>query len=246
VPYDEHRLHNALRQHLADVEGEARRFREAGPRHRRCVVHLIPFGVRQNAYLPDEARADSRRALRIPEDDFVILFRSTTSEYKGLKYLIEALASRPPVRSTTLLAVDQRHRLKKLEGMYNVLELGWVDDQGLFQQMYSAADVLAMPSTAEGFGLMALEAMAAGRTVVCFEGTSVESVVHAPDCGLAVPMGDSAALRDALDMLSANPAEARRRGMLGRRLAKDVYDHERYVDSVANLYRSARDRHLHQ
>jgi len=205
-------------------------------------VHLIPFGVRQNTYLPDEARAESRRALRIPEDDFVILFRSTTSEYKGLRYLIEALASRPPARPTTLLAVDERHGLRRLEGAYNVIELGWVEDAGLFQQMYSAADVLAMPSTAEGFGMMALEAMAAGRPVVCFEGTSVESVTHAPDCGLAVPLGDAAALRDALDMLASHPEEASRRGRLGRALASNVYSHELYLDSLENLYRSAYER----
>lgn len=205
-------------------------------------VHLIPFGVDPAMYLPDAARTESRRALGIPENDFVILFRSTTSPYKGLQYLIEALVSRPPARATTLLAVDQRHLLGRLSNAYNVIELGWVDDDATHARMYSAADVLAMPSTAEAFGLMALEAMAAGRPIVSFEGTSLPSVTRAPDCGIAVPMADAAALRDALDMLALHPDEASRRGQLGRRLATEVYGHERYLASIANLYRAVHER----
>jgi glycosyltransferase involved in cell wall biosynthesis len=205
-------------------------------------VHLVPFGIRADSYLPDDARATSRRVLGIPEDDFVILFRSTASAYKGLRYLIDALSLRPPARPTTLLAVDQRRLLTSLAGEYNILELGWVEDESLYHMMYSAADVLVMPSTAEGFGLMALEAMAAGRPVVSFAGTAVPSVTRAPECGIAVPMGDSIALREELDQLAANRADALRRGQLGRRIARDEHRHERYLDALTDVYNLAAER----
>lgn len=205
-------------------------------------VHLIPFGIHVEDYLPDNARDASRRALGIPEEDFVILFRSTTSVYKGLRYLIEALSERPPSRPTTLLAVDQRWLLGDLKHQYNIVELGWVEDENLHRMMYSAADVLAMPSTAEGFGLMALEAMAAGRPVISFQGTSVPYVTRAPECGVAVPRGDSAALRAAIDTLSANPEDVRRRGQLARRIAREDYDHGHYLDALRAVYDSALER----
>jgi len=75
---------------------------------------------------------------------------------------------------------------------------------------------------------------------VCFEGTAVPQVTHAPDCGVAVPKGDSNALRAAIDHLEANPEEARRRGELGRRIAAEEYSHEHYLDALAALYRSVR------
>lgn len=200
-------------------------------------VHLIPFGVDASLFLPDEERASSRRALGIPEDHFVLLLRASTWPVKGLSYIIEALASKAPERPTTLLTVDQKGLLAALSPAFNLVERGWVADEGLYPRLFSAADVLLMPSVAEAFGLMAVEAMAAGRPVVCFEGTALPSVTRAPECGIAVPMGDARALREAIDRLSADPAEAARRGALGREIAAERYDHERYVDALVALYR---------
>jgi len=205
-------------------------------------THLIPFGIDTSAYLADSEKVESRRRLKIPKDDLVLFFRSTSSQFKGLKYIIEALASRRPDRPTTLLTVDQRGHLKSLAADYTIVEMGWVEDAALYPRLFSACDVFLMPSTAEAFGLMALEAMAAGRPVVSFEGTSLPSVTHAPECGVAVPMGDAHALRGAIDHLSQDPAEAERRGALGRTIATDVYGHDKYLDSLAALYRSAAER----
>jgi len=205
-------------------------------------VHLIPFGIDTAAYLPGSERAASRRALGIPEGDFVILFRSSPYDVKGLRFIIEALGSRRPERSTTLVTLDRRHLIKDLTSDYNVVEMGWVQDPRAHAAVFSACDVFLMPSTAEAFGLMALEAMAAGRPVISFEGTAVPWVTSAPECGIAVPMGDSSALRAAIDSLAESPEDARRRGQLGRQIANDRFKHEQYLDSVANLYRAVLDR----
>jgi glycosyltransferase involved in cell wall biosynthesis len=202
-------------------------------------VHLIPFGIETCSALADDAKMESRRHLGIPEVDFVLFFRETASPVKGLRHIVEALESHRPERPTTLLTVDQRGLLGSLDSNYNVVELGWVDDPDLQQLLYSACDVFLMPSTAEAFGLMALEAMAAGRPVICFEGTALPSVTHAPECGIAVPMGDSSALRRAIDGLCGDPVDAARRGAMGRRLASENYDYEVFLDSLAGLYRSA-------
>jgi glycosyltransferase involved in cell wall biosynthesis len=201
-------------------------------------VHLIPFGVDVSAYLPDSSKAESRRLLGIPEDHFVLLFRATPSEVKGLRYISAALRLRRPQRNTTLLTVDRKGLMRELSGPYNVVDLGWVENEALHPHIYSACDVFLMPSTAEAFGLMALEAMAAGRPVVCFEGTSLPRVTRSPRCGISVPSGDVEALREAIDRLSSDPEEARRRGELGRLIAKSDFSYERYLDSLAELYES--------
>jgi len=201
-------------------------------------VHLIPFGVDGGSWLPDTERAASRARLGIAPDDFVVFLRSTDAEVKGLSSAIEALRSRRPDRPTTILTVDRVGLLAELAPDYTIVELGWVEDPALYPCAFSACDVFLMPSTAEAFGLMALEAMASGRPVICFEGTSLPSVVHAPECGVAVPSGDALALRRAIDALSADAADAERRGRLGRTIATEVYAHERYLDAMAALYRS--------
>ena len=201
-------------------------------------VHSIPFGIDTASFLPDSEKTASRKLLGIPADDFVVLFRANNWEYKGLRYILEALGSRPPDRPTTLLAVDQRGLVRSLTPAYNVIDLGWVDDPSRYAQVFSACDVLLMPSTAESFGLMALEAMAAGRAVVCFEGTAVPAITHAPECGIAVPAGDSSALRAAIDGLARQPEEAARRGLLGKMIATGSFGQERYLASLATLYRT--------
>jgi glycosyltransferase involved in cell wall biosynthesis len=199
-------------------------------------VHLIPFGIKVSDFLPDQERASSRRSLGIPEDDYVILFRSTDSGLKGQEFALDALGSGPPSRSTTVLTVDQTGLIEHLSGDYGIRERGWIHDRDEYARVLSACDILLMPSPAESFGLMALEAMAAGRPVVCFEGTAVASLTRAPECGVAVPVGDAMALRRATDALMADPVEAQRRGDLGRRIAQNVYAHNRYLRALKSLY----------
>ena len=114
--------------------------------------------------------------------------------------------------------------------------MGWVEDAELYPRLFAACDVFLMPSTGEAFGLMALEAMASARPVVCFEGTALPGVTHAPECGIAVPSGDTAALRDAIDGLAADPRRSRAAASIGRTIAVEQFSHERYLDSLVSLY----------
>lgn len=205
-------------------------------------VHLVPFGIRTEQFLPDGAQAASRALLGIPPNDFLVLLRVERGGFKGLDYAVQALEAKPPSRPTTIITLDAKGELDGLRTAYNLVELGWVDDQDLYAAILSACDVLLMPSTAETFGLMAVEAMAASRPVLSFEGTALESITHAPDCGVTVPMGDSGALRGALDQLAANPEEARRRGSLGSTLARNTYNHDAYVDALVGIYTRSIDR----
>jgi glycosyltransferase involved in cell wall biosynthesis len=206
-------------------------------------VHLIPFGVDTALFGAHHDKASIRRELGIAEDDFVLLFRATEWPIKGLSYIIEALSSRPPARPTTLLTVEDTGLLKSLSGAYTVLDLGRVEDDVRMAQLFAAADVFLMPSTAESFGLMAVEAMASSRPVICFQDTAVETVTHAPECGVAVPWRDATALREAIDRLMANPAEATHRGELGRKIVEQEYAYERYLDDMAAVYEKVLQRH---
>jgi glycosyltransferase involved in cell wall biosynthesis len=62
--------------------------------------------------------------------------------------------------------------------------------------LYSTADVLAMPSAYEGFGIPVIEAMACGAPVVCSDGGALPEA--AGDAALIVPVDDIASLADAL------------------------------------------------
>lgn len=205
-------------------------------------VHLIPFGIDVTTFRHDLDRSAARRHLGIGDDEFVLFFRAVPSPNKGLRFIREALLASPPARATTLLTVDRRGLLADLTSDYHVIDMGWVEDTELYPRLFAACDVFLMPSTGEAFGLMALEAMASARPVICFEGTALPGVTHAPECGLAVPSGDTAALRDAIDGLMLDPSEVARRGEIGRTIAVEEFSHERYVDSLVSLYETVASR----
>jgi len=81
-------------------------------------------------------------------------------------------------------------------------------------EAYASCDVFCLPSRQEGFGIVFLEAMAAGKPVVACRGTAAEELVD-PDLGILVPTDDARALADALHRLLTDPAERARLGSRG-------------------------------
>jgi glycosyltransferase involved in cell wall biosynthesis len=98
------------------------------------------------------------------------------------------------------------------------------------------ADVVAVPSRYEGFGLPALEAMAAGAPVVAADATSLPEVVGA--AGLLVPVGDVSAWASALGDLLGDPDGRARLAAAGRERAAR-FTPEANARAFAALYREA-------
>jgi glycosyltransferase involved in cell wall biosynthesis len=100
-----------------------------------------------------------------------------------------------------------------------------------------AIDVFAMPSIWEGFGLVLLEAMAAGRPIVASRVATIPEVVVDGETGLLVPAGDPQALADALAALAEQPAVARRLGEAGRERLRRHFSLDKMVGDTELLYR---------
>ena len=78
------------------------------------------------------------------------------------------------------------------------------------ERLYRAADVFAFPSVKEGFGLAALEALAAGVPLVASDIDVFRSFLTDGESALLHPVGDAAALAAALEHVAREP-ELRRR-----------------------------------
>jgi glycosyltransferase involved in cell wall biosynthesis len=112
--------------------------------------------------------------------------------------------------------------------------LGHVEDMRTF---YARCDVVAVPTLkwlGEGFGLAALEAMAAGRAVVVSDAGSLPEVVG--DAGVVVPAGSVEALAEALERLR-DPAVRVSLGFAARERARTRYSLEAMIDGTIAVYR---------
>jgi glycosyltransferase involved in cell wall biosynthesis len=197
---------------------------------------LIPFGLDLTVYKPKDKEA-ARARLGVLPGLPVVFIRALASPFKGLFEFIEALRSLGPDRKMCIIVVQETGHFEEFLGQHQVLEFGWTDDESLLLDMYAACDFLAMPSKAEAFGLMAIEAMACGRPVLSLEGTALPGVTFAPAAGLAVPANDVRALAHGIDYLISNPDECDARGRLSRALAQQHYDITRQAQLTAELYR---------
>lgn len=199
-------------------------------------VTLIPFGLDLEKYKPADKKAARARLGVLPERP-VIFLRSSSTPYKGLQEFIVALEVLNPEIQLCIISLQEVGHFDKFIGKHQVIEFGWSDDEELLMDFYAACDLFAMPSMAEAFGLMAIEAMACGRPVLSFERTSLPGISFAPEAGLSVPYGDSIALAHEIERIINNPEELEARGRCSRLLAVEHYDIRDQARATADFYK---------
>jgi glycosyltransferase involved in cell wall biosynthesis len=171
-----------------------------------CAV--LPSGVDLELFVPG-SRRDARRVLRLDHEPRVILYVGRLAAGKGLDTLLEAFSVlRAAVPSASLALVGSGPLQARLErrvladGLARSVRLvGEVPHQAIPCWM-QAADVVVLPSEAEGMPNVVREALACGRPVVATPVGDVPHVLSA-DAGRLVPAADPAALADALTSVLA-------------------------------------------
>jgi glycosyltransferase involved in cell wall biosynthesis len=128
------------------------------------------------------------------------------------------LAGRPPS------SADLRYlQILGLEDCVRVL--GYVSPETL-RQVYRDAGLFVLSSDEEGLGIGLLEAMASGLPVVSTRCGGPETAIEEGETGLMVPVGDAAALGDALHRLVLDPELGYRMGKAGRARAEERFSIE--------------------
>ena len=175
----------------------------------------------------------------------VVLFAGRIDDaMKGADLLAEAfshvLAARPDARLVTLATKASAARLISRLGQA-VECLGWIADAGILARILSAVHVVVVPSRYEPFGLVGLEAMAAGVPVVATPVGGLKELVRTGYNGILLRHKTSSAwaaeLADAVLALLNQPHLACTMGRRGRALAHREYRVETVARRIETLYR---------
>jgi len=133
-------------------------------------VHVLPNGFSQREFHPrsPEERVETRARLGFADDDVVIVFVANELERKGFAQLVEAI-SRLRDPSVRLLAVggfrqSEARALVSRAGLEGRVVLHGATSE--VAGLYAAADVFALPTKYEAWGLVIVEAMACGLPVL--------------------------------------------------------------------------------
>lgn len=166
-------------------------------------------------------------------------YRDATDLYKGFKQLILAVGQLtrhvPGVRLWIVGDGDARPDLEqwiagRMEREF-VDFLGRTSDDRL-EQLYQAADVFALPSEGEGFGLVFVEAMAHGLPCVCVNAGAAPEVVHDGETGLVARPRDIADLADKLYVLAKNPVLRTRLSTEARRTYAERFTAQAFDERI--------------
>ena len=168
-----------------------------------------------------------------------VLFLSRVERRKGLDVLIRAMAHLQDL-GVRLVVAGEGPQLKEAKELVDALRvkaefLGVLTEADV-PRAYRAASVYCAPGLGgESFGIVLVEAMAAGTAVVCSDLPGFRAVVG--DAGVLVPPGDPNALAAAL-----RSALTERSDDLGRKATEraHAFDWSNLVVGVEALYRRAR------
>ncbi|MCP3680544.1 MAG: glycosyltransferase [Gammaproteobacteria bacterium] len=214
---------------------------KSSPMLNHATVHQIPFGLDLDFFSPT-ATPNAREKLGIADNALVITFRSDNNEFKGLPYILQALERIKAQQPIAIITLSRKPLKQQFNERFQVINLGWTNDEAQIRDAFVASDIFLMPSIAEAFGMMAIEALACAKPIIVFADTSLPEVTFSPDVGIAVPMRDGEALYHALQNLIDNPDERRNRGKKGREIAELHYDEKIHANRIAEIYKKVVNR----
>lgn len=207
---------------------------------------VIPFGIHAERYEAKPEVLARASELRAGHERPIVLFVGRLIYYKGVDVLVEAMAG----VDADLVIVGQgplegmlRERAAALRVLDRITFLPFLADDDLIA-WYHAADVFCLPSVArsEAFGLVQLEAHAAGTPVVSTRlTTGVPYVNQDGVTGLTVEPGDVEELAAALNDLARDAALRERLGRQARARVLAEFTTERMVERILELYRDVID-----
>lgn len=184
-------------------------------------IRVIPVGVDLERW-----QAPPR-----PERDRVdVLFVGGDFERKGGPELVAAVRDLGP---DVHLTVVTRERLELGEQVTVINDLGPNDPRLI--ALYHAADVFALPSRAETFGIAVVEAAAAGLPVIATRIGAFADIVDHGVTGLLVSAGDADGVGEQLAALVADPERRRRMGVAAAERAARRFDARRNAGALVDL-----------
>jgi glycosyltransferase involved in cell wall biosynthesis len=211
-------------------------------------TYVVLNAIDGQQWEPGRGRDDARRELGIAVDSPVVITVCRLFPGKGPGELIKAMAIvRKEQSDATLLVVGHD---PSPEGSYRRELVSLTEDLDLVDcviltgrrsdvgRLMAAADVFAMPSLEEPFGLVYLEAMAMQLPVVALETGGTPEVVVDGQSGLLCAPGDRHALAENIVELLADADRRSRMGENGRRQVDGRFTIERQGRDVADVYRS--------
>lgn len=194
---------------------------------------------------PSEPDLEARRSLGAGPDDILVGAVGRVVAYKGHSYLVEAadMLARDKAPWAALLRfaiVGDGPLLDKIKAQAASSaaadRITFTGHRNDIPAVMNALDIFVLPSDAEHFGRVAIEAMACGKPVIGTDAGGVPEIVIDGATGLLAPPMNSVALALAIGKLAADDATRAAFGAAGRVHVEKSFTVEHHVEAVQKIY----------
>ncbi len=189
----------------------------------------------------EKERREHRAKLALPNER-IVMFVGRFVREKGIQVLLNAanvVLSQEPNTKFLIVGGGHREKLEKFvrwSGLQEkVLFTGFMANRSL-HQLYRVADVAVFPSLYEPFGIVALEAMAAGAPVVCSDAGGLKEVVLHDQTGTLSFVNNPESLAWAILHVLRDPARARKLNVAARKRLDRDFEWSRIADQTIAVY----------
>jgi glycosyltransferase involved in cell wall biosynthesis len=203
-------------------------------------VEVIPTGIDTTVFKPME-RSAARRLLNLPPDRTLVMFGAhDDTPRKGMTHLVEGLrrlAGPSGAGELGALVIGPPSMTAGLDVGVPVHGLGRIGDPYAMAAVYSAADVVAIPSVWENLPLVGLEALACGTPIVAFRAdTGIVDIVDHEETGYLARAFDAEDLSRGIDWVTADGERHARLSRAARAKAERDYTLEGTARRYADLF----------
>lgn len=167
-------------------------------------------------------------------DDPLLLYVGRLSHEKHIHDLRPLMDALPNVRLALVGDGPYRAELEKIFAGTNTHFMGYITGETL-SQAYASADAFVFPSSLETFGLVVVEAMAAGLPIVASRVGGIPDVITEGHTGYTFDVGDTAAIIEGVRRVISSEAHMKQMGENGRTFAEtQTWGH--MMDEVIDHY----------
>ena len=198
-------------------------------------VGLWRRGVDANAFHPRFRSSAMREAMTAGDSDStLLLYVGRLSDEKQIEHIRPTLEALPNTRLALVGDGPARAHLERYFADLPVTFMGYLRGERL-SQAYASADIFVFPSRLETFGLVVIEAMAAGLPVVAARVGGVGDMVSEGVNGYSFANGDRRALLEGVRKITSNRENMRWMGQQARAYAEGQ-SWETIMDEVIEVY----------
>ena len=219
-------------------------------------MHVVPNPLNTELWKPVD-KATARELLHLPAKAPLLMFGAiggATDPRKGFDLLREALTflksaqtkaqassqTTPPLLQGLELVIFGQHAPQVPEDLgFPVHYMGHVHDDVSLRLLYSAADVMVVPSRQEAFGQTASEALACGTPVAAFNATGLMDVLEHQVSGYLAKPFEAEDLAIGIEWLFSELAKSNQLNIAARKRAVDCFSYPVVAKQYEAIYRQA-------